>query len=137
MDYYDYDRSIDCYGVLDNDGCGDYCEYEDYYSSYEDNRNNPSSGMKIVKSFRYEGTKLIEVNDSLETIEPSGDEDCWIDLKSDEDVKPKDESREFEEPEVYEITSYEDGQRLDIGRGQHSKYLFPNPRRHSDWLTDE
>ena len=113
--------AIDCYGVLENE-YDDYCDYED--ASYEDNRNIPPSGRKIVKSFRYEGTKLIEVNDSLETIEPSGDEDCWIDLKSDEDVKPKDESREFEEPEVYEVTSYEDGQRLDIGRGQHSKYFL-------------
>ena len=52
-------------------------------------------------------TVIRRVNDSLETIEPSEEEDCWIDLTSD----PEDESREFEEPEVYEITSYEDGQR--------------------------
>ena len=99
-------------------GYDDYCS-EEYYAHVT------IGGNTVVR----------RVNDSLETIDPSEDEDCWIDLTSDND--PEDESREFEEPEVYEITSYEDGQRLDIGRAQHSKYLFPNPRPHSDWLADE
>ena len=89
--------------VLEND-YADNCSEEHY-------AHVTIGGMKVIR----------RVNDSLETIEPSDEDDCWIDLTSDND--PEDESREFEEPEVYEITSYEDGQRLDIGRAQHSKYF--------------
>ena len=90
--------------VLEHD-YDDYCS-EEYYAHVT------IGGNTVVR----------RVNDSLETIEPSEEEDCWIDLTSD----PEDESREFEEPEVYEITSYEDGQRLDIGRAQHSKQFLRN-----------
>ena len=89
--------------VLEND-YADYCS-DEYYAHVT------IGGMKVIR----------RVNDSLETIEPS-EEDCWIDLTSD----LEDESGEFEEPEVYEITSYEDGQRLDIGRAQHSKQFLRN-----------
>ena len=60
--------------------------------------------------------------DSLESVEKSDesrdDDDIvsWVDLTGDVD------SREFEEPEMYETKSYRaDGQRLDCGRQNNSK----------------
>ena len=61
--------------------------------------------------------------DSLESVEKSDesrdDDDIvsWVDLTGDVD------SREFEEPEMYETKSYcAEGQRLDCGRQNNSKW---------------
>lgn len=110
---------FDCYGLLENE-YDDYCDDSYEYHAGTQPNHAKIAGAKIITELGRHGMRV----DSLESIEKSDDEDVWIDLTSDKDENPEDQSREFEEPEVYEITSYEEGQRLDTGREQHSKYLF-------------
>ena len=79
--------------------------------------------MEITCSNYVTVTYDLTVNDSLESVERSDESKSDDDYKSWIDLNDEGESREFEEPRVFETNPHEEGQRLDLGRGRNSKFL--------------